>query len=102
MTEFFGDYGFYIFVAIALIAGIIIIRMVAGCIVRIVITLVLIAILGGGYLYFFEPEIFEEVTEKGMPKMDNIKEKGEEFLDKAKDKSEPLIEEAIEKAADHI
>ncbi len=110
MQDFLGDYTYYILAAIAVIIGLLILRYVAGCIVRLIVVLVLLALLAGGYVYFFEPELYEELTGDDKTLIEHVQDKGNELIDKAKDKgdeiikeaSDEVIEEVIEKAKDQI
>ncbi len=47
------DFTYYIYVLIAFIVGVFVIKKVASCLVRLVITLVLVAAMGAIYYYFF-------------------------------------------------
>ena len=47
------DFTYYIYVLIAFIVGVLVIKKVASCLVRLVITLVLVAAMGAIYYYFF-------------------------------------------------
>ncbi len=77
--DIFGEYTCYVLAVVAIIIAVLLIRFVASCLVRVVIIAVLLAVLIGGYLYFCDPELLQELQ----------------------DTAEPLIEEAKEKVSDH-
>ncbi len=73
--DIFGEYTCYVLAAVAIIIAVLLVRYVASCLVRVVVIVVLLAVLVGGYLYFCDPELLQELQDSAEPLIEEAKEK---------------------------